>query len=72
MLPGSCGPAEHLDGDAASDCVRKRRDGTGGAEGCVGQEHLAADSRQSPREPEEIARGVVFLITDDAGFISMV
>jgi hypothetical protein len=59
-----------LDSEAASDSVRKRRDGTGG--GCVGQEHLAADSRQSPREPEEIARGVVFLITDDADFISMV
>jgi hypothetical protein len=37
------------------------------------KKHPAAHSRQSPREPEETARSVVFfLITDDAGFISVV
>jgi hypothetical protein len=37
------------------------------------KKHPAADSRQSPRGPEEAARSVVFfLIIDDAGFISVV
>ncbi len=43
----------------------------GGAEGRSREEHPAADFRSTASgEPEEIARSVVFLAADDAGFIT--
>ena len=50
--------------------LHRHRDGAGGAEGRAGEDHLPLIPVGRLGEPEEIARCVVFLAADDAGFIT--
>ena len=54
----------------SSPGLYQHRDGAGRAEGRSGEDHSAADPVGRLGEPEEIARCVAFLATDDAGLIT--